>query len=272
MKPKFCCNLIALLLLWFTGIFSLYSQTMRVYSVEGNVEKKTENKWVALKKLMEIQPSDKINIGPESSIRIMDTGKHVVYTFQQNGEFTVSDLLDKIKKENSSLTSKIIAESRKNLNSGKSSSAKLIGAALRGELDENEIENLYSQIKYFLKNPSKMGNLKVEKIYLDDSLFNFRVTNETAQPIFFNILSKDTNDFWLPLFENDGESGILSFPEEVIDIDHLTFVDEPDILYIGIGYPAEFPAEEIQYRLNENMDPLEMDSSLYPSVLLFLIE
>lgn len=254
MKKRYLVFIISIFISGF--IFNPYAQDIKVYSVSGQVEKKLGNSWEGLKKLSRLEPKDIVKIKPESMLRVMDVSKHEVYTFQSTGEYQISNLIENIKKENSSITQKILAESRKNISESNSKSHKTIGAALRGEADEEEIEAIYSEIINTLSGKSGKGLIIFEKRPLEDDLFYFTISNQSKDPVFINIFRRE-KDLWRPILEGEGVSGIKINESETLPLEHLVYMEDPSVSYLGVAYEDEFPAEEIQYRLNEHLEPMD---------------
>lgn len=161
---------IALVLIFGQPISANSPQQVKVYSVNGKVVKKSGKSWMDVKKLMDLNLSDVIIIKPESSLRVIESPKFDVYTFDSAGEFVISKLIENAKQSNNSLTKKIIAESRRNIANGNAKSQKQIGACFRGDIDEDEIELMYADIIYSLNSTSNKGGLLLEKIPIDDNL------------------------------------------------------------------------------------------------------
>ena len=270
MKNKFI--IFILLVFTFCCAIPASSQKFKVYSISGKVEKKSSNSWIDLKKFMTLDIKDVINIKPESSLRILDISSSAVYTFPTAGEYVLSNLISNAKQENNSLTRKIIAQSRKNIADNNTKSHKNIGAAMRGEIDEAEIETIYSDIVFCLKEKTNRGPIMFEKKTVDNELFYFSITNNSPNPVYANIFLGIGNSHWIPLYESDGLSGIKLQSNETVEMNHLIFIEDPDICYLGLGYTKEFPAEEIQFRLNENMEPLYECFIERSDVSIFIIE
>lgn len=64
----------------------------------------------------------------------------------------------------------------------------------------------------------------------------------------------------------------MLLPNQTIGLNHFVLCYSPEVSYVGIAYSKEFPAEEIQFRLNEKMEPLKDSVMGKSDVSLFFIE
>lgn len=240
-----------------TVFFPLFSQDYTVYSLEGKVEKKTSKGWQILVRTDLLSSDDIIKINPASTLRILDKGNKQIYTFSQKGEAHLLSLLNKAKDENSSITGKMIAESKRKALTEKSH--KSLGAAKR-ETDDENLEAIYACVVDRLNTGDDSGDLIVEKVVAEEGLVYLKFINKSDQAIFANILiHEESSPNWRPLFDpQEDMAGIYINAGDTIEFPHMILSDEGDSM-VAVSFALDFDIYELANMLENRLDPLEIE-------------
>lgn len=233
------------------------AKTLKIYSVNGNVSKKTGTTWTQLAKSSgTLSDNEVIKINPTSSIRLLDPTTRQVYTLGQEGTFSVSTLLKQAAADNSSLGGKIAAESRRQSDMAASKSHKAVGAAKRATLDEEEQEALYSALVSGFEKGDNVGTVELSKTPAEDGLFYLSILNSGSEPVYVNVFTRGDDGKWIALytFDNENPALILS-PGTTVAMDHLLLADDGDAPFVVVGYTASFDGAELTDMFAEDFEP-----------------
>lgn len=236
-----------------------WGKTFKVYSTAGNVSKKEGASWTALAKSGTVTDATTIKINPASSIRILDAATRQIYTFSSPGEFSVGALVKQSAKENSSLTGKIGAESRRQMAASSTKSHQAVGAATRATLDEELLEALYTSLVNGFGAGKDVGQIRLVKNMVDgDDLFTLSVVNESSEPVYVNVFAKSGDEPWSAVFSfSNDESALLVPPGATIAMDHILLAAMPGDQLVAVGFDQPFEAEELNDMFAEGFEPGE---------------
>ena len=235
--------------------FSIYAETLKVYSVTGNVSKKDNSSWISLSKTSQVSDGDIIRINPSSRLRILNTSTHLVYTFSDQGEYKLYELISKSDKETQSLMGKITAETKKQMANNATKSHKALGAAHRATLDEEILEALYATLITYFESGENIGNLSLKKIPVEDGLFYLNLCNTSEEPLYVNFFVKDDKLPWHAIYPGSGEgNSILLVPDIPIAFDSILLAGEDcSLAVVGFNQPVE--VEELNDMFEGNFEP-----------------
>lgn len=235
---------------------TLYGQEYSVHYINGTVSAQRGKEWYPLKKSDIIHESTNIKINPASSIKVFDSKSRMIYTLSSPGSHKLQSLILQNKKDNSSLTNKIYAETRQQSVMASQRTHKAIGAAKRATMDENTLEGFYASIVESFTSGTAKGKLSVSKHPSDDDSFILEMKNNSDDVLFVCIFVKTIDNTWSSLLPPGNESSTLCIhPGTSISLnDFSIFLKEGDIL-AGIGMTEDYDSEEILFMLNENYAP-----------------
>ncbi|MDE7346851.1 MAG: hypothetical protein K2N48_08965 [Muribaculaceae bacterium] len=237
---------------------STSAKTLKVYSVNGSVTKKDGTTWTKLEKQAYVSDSETIKINPISSLRVLDPATRQIYTFSSEGTYTVSVLLKQAFQENSSLGSKIAAESRRQADLATTKSHKAVSAAKRATLDEEQQEALYTTLVNGFEAGINKGTLHVSKLPTEDGLIYLSLTNTGDTPIYVNVFTRSEDGHWTAIYEFDTENpALLISPGKNIPMTHTLLSDEADATFVAVGFPEAFDGAELTDMFTEEFEPRE---------------
>lgn len=244
------------------------SRTLKIYSITGKVSKKTDAGWVALKKNGEVTDADMLKINQASSIKLIDNIIHKVHVFDQPGESLVSRLIDKSLRESSSITSRMVAESRKQMSGAKSHGTS--GASIRGTDDESLLETLFTALNNGFQAAENKGDISLTKVADSDGLFHLRITNNGNNELYANVFIHTEHTLWEALYKFDGEESALYLaPHSSIEIKHIQLASSPDIQLAAVAYDSPFEGEDLADMLSASLIP---EAPPAPNVSFFFLK
>ncbi|MCM1520831.1 MAG: CHASE2 domain-containing protein [Lachnoclostridium sp.] len=247
---------------------SASARTLDIYSLTGVVAKKSASDWVSLSKPGQITDSDVLRINPKSSIKVVDKASRKVYTFDTRGEATVKSLIEQGNREKASITKRIVAESRRKMEAGKSHDA--VGAAERATLDEELLESLYTALCQGFDKGINSGCITMTIISEGDGLFHLSLSNTGDQPMYANVMLSIDGSPWSAVYESDDEDPALLIPAgDTVELVHDTLLAAPGMRLVAVGYAQPFDAGELSDMFAERMQP---ESEAATGVSFYFIE
>lgn len=240
-------TLILGLLLFIVG---LSAKTLKVYSVVGKVSKKSGNSWVSLSKNQSVGETERVKINASSTLKLLDEGGRMVYTFSSPGEYKLSDLLKASDTENKNLMSKITADAKKQIGASGTKTNKQVGASERGDdfISYNFTDSLYTAVCEELASGADTGGLSACKVAgREDGMFYPRFTNNSVIPLYINIFVKGAETPWSPvlIFTDDDESALMVAPGETVDLDFISIMEMPGDSFVAVGFEEPFNGYEL---------------------------
>lgn len=244
-----------------------YAKSLKVYAVTGNVTEKKGTAWSPLAKSAIITDAATVKINPSSTLRVLDMTNRQIYTFSTPGQFNLGELIKKSAKENSSLTGKIGAESRRQMAASSTKSHSAVGAATRATLDEEVLEALYTSLCNGFAAGADSGVLTMTKVPAEDGMFTLSITNTSAEPVYANVFAKSEGGTWATIYEfSNDESALLIAPGATVNMDHIQLVAEEGDQFVAVGFDQAFEGEELNDMFSEDFEPGETSAknvSLY---------
>ena len=246
---------IIILLIVACSALIIEAETYEVYMINGKVSHIVNNNWVNLSKSDKISETEKIKINPSSQLKLLDKTTHRVYSFSEQGEWLISDLLKKASKENSSLIGKINSEVKKQNTSSKKSHRE-IGASKRETTDDEKVEALYTAVFNSLNCNINQGSLKGVKITEDEELFHIELSNDSEEPIYTTVFIKTEEANWSALNIDDKTTlQIILAPQSTISLANIQFAEMNVMKLAIIGFDSEFDVEELNYMFKSEYEP-----------------
>lgn len=234
------------------------AKTLKVYSVEGNVTKKDGASWVKIAKSNTVSDNETVKINPASSLRVLDPSTHQIYTFSSEGTHSVSALLKQAAHDNSSLGSKIAAESKRQGIASASKSHKAVGAAKRATLDEEIQEALYTTLVSGFETGTNCGNLQMTKSQAGDDLIYLSLTNTGEDVLYVNVFTRGDDGHWVAVYEFDNENPALMLaPQSSVTMEHMPLFDDGSSPFVAVGFNDPFDGAELTDMFAEDFEPGE---------------
>lgn len=226
------------------AVFCAASKTLSIYSVTGNVAKKTQSGWTTLSKPGKVADSDIIKINPASKLKVIDDATRRVYTFDEQGEAMVKRLMDQSQRESSSISSRMVAESRRRMSATKSHEA--VGAVNRDTFDEELLEALFTALSNGLAAGENTGSVTMSKIDDGDGMFHLSLTNNGDKEMYANVFCRTADAPWDAVYRFDGEeSAVWLAPGDTVELPHVTLAATPGLTLAAVAYPAPFEGADL---------------------------
>lgn len=248
-----------MLVMMLVTVLNIVSSDLIIYKTVGVIKKKVSTSWAILDKQSVVNDMDVVQIGKNSSLSLLDKAENRVYIYDVEGEWILSDIIKKCRKDNLNMTNRIIVEAKKQIIKGQQKSYTTIGGVKRDACDEEVLESIYGQLcKYIdapnILQPSSCTVLK--KICNDDNTFYFEIANIGGTTMYANVLyhPKQTSS-WRILYECSSDYPCLEIPAgSTIEMKHERMIDKKGC-YILFSTNVQFDSNELMYMFKENMEP-----------------
>ncbi len=241
------------------------SSELIVYKTVGVIRKKVSTLWNVLDKQAIVNDADTIQIGKGSSLSILDKVENRVYIYDVEGEWLISDIVKRCKKDNLNVTNRMISEAKKQISRGQQKSYVALGGVKRDVCDEEVIENIYSQLCTYVasSNIVQSSSTMLKRIQNVDRTFYFEISNNEEIPIYANILYRpNQTGSWRILYKCSSDYPCLEIPTgSTIEMKHERMIDEKGC-YILFSTNILFDSSELDYMFKEKMEPEEINPEL----------
>lgn len=259
-------GLVALLMMLST--LCLYASRYVVFKVNGDVKIQSANGWVVPKKRQAVVLKDKVRIGPEAVIGVLDKESKGIYYSSAEGDITVSEIIRTAKKQAGRHTS-LVAGSLANGGSrsvARRSSRKVVGGVssvlMRGQEAEvvdgaTDSVSMNRDAMWRVLNRMtldragiKTDSLGVVSFACDvdaDSVMTFRVVNDSDEEFAVNVVKLgDGSAPQLLISGGEDNRTLVLAPHADVTVDWVPVLYEPDAGYLLLVADAEFNVMYVQ--------------------------
>ncbi len=199
--------------------------------------------------------NDKIKIGDQSYISIIDKANHKLFEYRKVGTYSVSEIVSFCKNENNSITSGFVREIRNNIAKGDGKNSRSVGAVRRGEIDEMIMEQIYAFISKHINDTIPSSTEVTIQLSREDDCVSMTLVNNTEEILFANVLELSNGIKPTFCFESDNNNPcLILMPHSDLDMNHIKMLDVGQ-KFLLVCSDMEFDSEGIQFMIDEQLEP-----------------
>lgn len=244
----------------------------QIYKTKGNVSVLRGQKSIPTARRTVLKSTDMLSIPSGASMDILDSNSRRIYSSTQSGKMDVQTLIEKARRQSSSITSNInkkvmaaVADNAK----GDSRGYDVIGMAIH-ETDALAVPPValndnQSYLSYLIEETDVYEGLHQKFITLKmvptdgdaltpDSPFNFELLNSTALPLYFNVIECSKGDNIALFFT---QNLMVAPKSETLASTYTYLPDKSEKGYIAIASDKDFTPDDVRKLLQAGYDPDE---------------
>lgn len=214
-------------------VFGVMAQEYKILSVIGDVQLRKGNVYVPAARRVALATGDYLKLGDNSAVSILNEKDKKVYSYGKPGVVLVGDVVQ----VKTSALKRYFDHFVSSLRSGDTDDIRFeANVVYRATNADDDIyyalvnEHRASDLVVSMRLVDRDGRVVGETMQIGDR-FVFRVTNHTAQPLFVNVLSVDSDGVWfdcLPIDKGGTMSHLLIPAESTVDLtDYVMEITEP---------------------------------------------
>lgn len=251
-----CRHILILISMLTCALFAIPCHGLiKVYSVSGNVSEKQENTWVRLAKGTKLDGNSTVRINAASELRLLDNTDRRIYTFSHEGTHIIANLIAKAKKENSTITDRIVAETARRSASVTGKSHQRTAAAFRATMSEEQLEALYTALCNGFKAGNDNGTVRATLIPAqdeNDSLYTIQISNNSPEDFYVNLFMRNADSHWQCIFT---DNCIFVPAQNELHLTHMPCLILPSDRLVLVAYAEDFDTAELDAMLAEDLEP-----------------
>lgn len=253
--------------------------SLQIYKVKGEVTVKSKAKTKKAERRAILEPTDLLSIPKGGSVDILDSKTHRIYSSIGTGNMTVKALMEKAESHAADITRNInrkvmaaVADNADQKRTGYDAMGMTIHETDAIAHPPVEIPEGMSYLSYLLekaKDPESthqayisLGTLSVAGEDIDfDTPFNFVLHNSMRQPLYFNVIERDSYNGMQLFFP---QNPIAAPKTETVASEYIYLPDVEDHVYVAIASDFDFTLDDIKRLLEAGYNP---DDDYYLTIL-----
>ena len=224
-----------------------------VYKTQGKVQvcPKAATTWADAVRKQELQLGDRLQLGEQSAITILDSSNSLLYTYEKAGECSVMEAVRSVRNKAGARTGAVNAEMKRSIQShGADPGYGVLGASFRGQGEASYTDSLAVRLRSLAFTEQKNHQLTLTLVPLEEAAV-FQLRNGADIPLYVNVLRVDGKEMTVCLeFDGkEGSEGVLLDAGSQILLDQYPFVVQEGARYLIFGTVRSYDTRSLQRAL-----------------------
>lgn len=257
MNIKFVMRYFSIFLLICISSASIQAAPFHIFEYEGDVKLLRNGIWVEITEKQEILYKDRIRLGNNAKLGIVDYNTRRIYYTRKTGEQNVSEIISASRKEDDRIAYNM-GKTLINSTLDDNNPIVIIGGVNRGANEFcNATSNIYNEIYKRLKCTQENDTEDIDAtLVTEGKTFYFKIKNNTCFPLFINIIKipkeeSEKPQLCLEVGYTKNKPYIAIGPEKETDLNQYVFLaEETPRNYLVCASQEPFDCQELKILLN----------------------
>ena len=240
----------------------------RVHKISGEVTLVNEGAGIPMERGTQVNLNDKVRIGENGSVSILDSNTSRVYVSGRVGLTTVAEIIMSARKQSESITRLVYNQAMESIKDETKKSISL-GATVRGDEHAKTTTQLLYGYLSALPSCNEMElsvSLSLARIINDGDWF-FRVENNSSELLYFGVLRVENGKTELmpEVGRFDGVSVLVVEPKASLELSQYVFANtDIESSYFLFATPQPFDMQELmvlfnsEYKCSDKNAPIKL--------------
>ena len=250
-------RLIVIVIVIISSVQLTYADLYQIYSFENSVYVKSEkNDWQQVRKKLQINSTDSIQLGTNSCIKILDVSSGSTFEWKEQGKYEVSDIVRDCLTKKAHWIQRLFSTLINNVTDEPNKLWVSQGGTLKGDnndiLEHSLAKELLSYC-YGLSTPSSDLVLKAQGVGKRE--LSFDITNKTTDTLYVNVLAVNIKQksFTVLYDIREGKEKWMIFPiapKSTLSMSDFTVSNNKNYKYVAFGTSKPIGILKLEKYLN----------------------